>query len=1031
MRQKPSLEDGSSPGDPSPEPSEPAWLRDLARLPERAPESLPPASFVPGERVGRFELLREIGRGGFGVVFEARDLQLGRRVAIKAMRLSSLEAAEAKWATRFASEAQAVARLNHPNIVTLYDHGVHRGIPFLVLELLEGETLQQRISRGQLTAAEALDVAVQVARALLHAHAAGIIHRDLKPSNVFLGQDGRVSVLDFGLARVSKTVQATKGAPDAELLSSLPSAGTRAYMSPEQWRGEAEDERTDVFAVGVLLRVALGGSPQPPNPLLEVIQKATAIARSDRYASSQQLFDALAVVQRRQRGERQPHPRRRRLGLLAACLVASIAGLVGSRFHSGTKLPSPPAASRRRTIAVLGFTDLTHGPETAWISTALAEMLNAELAAGGHLRTIDGENVARLKTEFALDEKSNDTKALVLLGDRLGADYIVSGSYLILAPGSGGPGRIQVDLRLQETHSGSTLASITDVGPEDELVELARRTSAALRAKLSLSAPTAVQDQQARASLPANANAARLYAQGIVRLRAFDYGPARDLLEEAIAAEPGNPMTHEALADLLWTLGSEKAARTEAKLALDLSEQGSPLERLLIEGRYWETAGEPAKAAEIYQRLFAEYPDEAEYGFRLLRAQWHAGDASAMRRTLEALQRDGPGVRQDPRIFESKARLALARGDRAGALAAAQALTARGRAQGVVALVFEGMMFEGVEFWNRGDYPATLRSFHGALQVAIRTSDRNAADGAILTIGLVLVDQGRLAEAEKTLTAIDTRDGEARGASAGKLDALGWVALRKGNLAAARSMAKAALEASRSAEGRKYQSARATLLLGSVAQAAGNYREARQLAEEALAVFRNLDWAGDAAYTLSLLGATLSAQRDFAGARATIEEALAIWQGRGSLVEAARCRLALAQVALDEQRFGDAGSLAGEALKFFDFAGLGDDSALARAVLAESQASQGLFAEARRGLGQVSREPGGALRTQSERLDIRLRIALARAFVEQDPSAAQAALAEAKRAGLAEAASRARLLAAALDRDHRSATPIRAASAKR
>ncbi|HET9599637.1 MAG TPA: protein kinase [Anaeromyxobacteraceae bacterium] len=188
----------------------------------------------PGAAVGRFRMLRELGRGGFGIVFEAEDEQLGRRVAFKALR--ARDPARDELLRR---EARVVAGLQHPNIVTLHDAGLAEGGWFLVLELLRGETLARRLARGHLAVRDAVQVAAGIATALRHAHAAGVLHRDLKPANVFLTADGGVKVLDFGLARV--------------LGADGPRGGTPGYAAPEQRRGEPEDARTDLFALGVVL----------------------------------------------------------------------------------------------------------------------------------------------------------------------------------------------------------------------------------------------------------------------------------------------------------------------------------------------------------------------------------------------------------------------------------------------------------------------------------------------------------------------------------------------------------------------------------------------------------------------------------------------------------------------------------------------------------------------------------------------------------------------------------------------------------
>ena len=222
-----------------------ALTRLLSEL-AQAPEGDAASPLVPGSVVGRFELVREIGRGAFGVVWEARDRELGRSVAFKVVRAGGRAALRAQ---RLALEAEAAARLTHPNIVTLHDAGRCEQGPYLVLELLRGETLEARLERERLAAAECVHVAVEIARALAHAHAAGVAHRDLKPGNVFLCEDGRVKVLDFGMAHAF-------GRRKIE-------GGTPAFMAPEQRSGAPEDERSDVFALGVILHRMLTGALPP------------------------------------------------------------------------------------------------------------------------------------------------------------------------------------------------------------------------------------------------------------------------------------------------------------------------------------------------------------------------------------------------------------------------------------------------------------------------------------------------------------------------------------------------------------------------------------------------------------------------------------------------------------------------------------------------------------------------------------------------------------------------------------------------
>jgi eukaryotic-like serine/threonine-protein kinase len=223
----------------------------------------------PGTKLGPYEIQSPIGAGGMGEVYRARDTRLGRDVAVKV--LPEAFARDAERLRRFEQEARAVSALNHPNILAIYDIGTHDGAPFLVMELLEGETLRERLRSGPLPVRKALKVAVQMAQGVAAAHEKEIVHRDLKPANVFLTDDGRVKILDFGLAKlvqgerlnVSETQSPTRTSGGHVQTEGQTEAGvvlgTVGYMSPEQVRGKPADARSDIFALGTILYEMLSG----------------------------------------------------------------------------------------------------------------------------------------------------------------------------------------------------------------------------------------------------------------------------------------------------------------------------------------------------------------------------------------------------------------------------------------------------------------------------------------------------------------------------------------------------------------------------------------------------------------------------------------------------------------------------------------------------------------------------------------------------------------------------------------------------
>lgn len=212
-----------------------------------------------GTKIDHYEILKPIGEGAMGEVSSAKDTRLGRKVAIKV--LPSELASDPDRLSRFEQEAKAVGMLNHPNILAVYDIGNYQGAPYLVSELLEGQTLHARLGGVALSPRKAIEYALQIAAGLGAAHEKGITHRDLKPENIFITNDGRVKILDFGLAKLTRPGAAPAGQPgsDAPKTAAGIVMGTVGYMSPEQVRGLTVDHRSDIFSFGVLFYEMLTG----------------------------------------------------------------------------------------------------------------------------------------------------------------------------------------------------------------------------------------------------------------------------------------------------------------------------------------------------------------------------------------------------------------------------------------------------------------------------------------------------------------------------------------------------------------------------------------------------------------------------------------------------------------------------------------------------------------------------------------------------------------------------------------------------
>jgi serine/threonine protein kinase len=213
-------------------------------------------TLASGTRLSQYEILSPLGAGSMGEVYRARDSRLERDVAIKI--LPHFVASDSQRLHRFEVEAKAAAALNHPNILAIYQMGTYAGVPYLVSELLEGKTLGETVRRGPLPLAKVIDYGIQLARGLAAAHQKGIVHRDLKPDNVFVTKEGRIKILDFGLAKVIQPKDSVVALAPTMTMQGV-AMGTVGYMSPEQVRGLSTDHRTDIFAYGAILyEMAMG-----------------------------------------------------------------------------------------------------------------------------------------------------------------------------------------------------------------------------------------------------------------------------------------------------------------------------------------------------------------------------------------------------------------------------------------------------------------------------------------------------------------------------------------------------------------------------------------------------------------------------------------------------------------------------------------------------------------------------------------------------------------------------------------------------
>jgi serine/threonine protein kinase/tetratricopeptide (TPR) repeat protein/TolB-like protein len=432
--------------------------------------------------------------------------------------------------------------------------------------------------------------------------------------------------------------------------------------------------------------------------------------------------------------------------LIFVLLLAAAGAWYGtSRTRVGGYRVTPLKA--RRSIAVLGFKNLGH-PEQAWLSMALSEMLTSEMAAGEKLRTIPGEDVAQTRINLSLPEADTYGKnTLAKLHENLGADFVLLGSFFDTGKEAGG--QVRLDLRLQDTTAGETIAYVSETGTEAELLDLVSRTGAELRQKVGVREVTAADTSAVRASAPQNPETARLYAEGLKRLRVYDALGARGLLEKAVAGEPTYPMAHFALAEALSKLGYDEKAKEEAKAAFDLSTNLSQEDRLSIEARYRQTINEYDKAVELYRTLFDLFPDNIDYGQRLAGAQYQAGKGKDALVTVEALRKLPEPARDDPRVDLVEARVAESLGDFKREQAATERAIRKAESLGASLLIAQAQSIQCWAFRARGQYQEARTACESAQKIYTRTGDRFGAAVVLFRSGVARHDEGDLRGAQR------------------------------------------------------------------------------------------------------------------------------------------------------------------------------------------------------------------------------------------------------------------------------------------
>lgn len=653
--------------------------------------------------------------------------------------------------------------------------------------------------------------------------------------------------------------------------------------------------------------------------------------------------------------------------------------------------PSLPPVSVRKSVAVLGFQNLSGKSEDDWLSTAFAEMLSTELAGGEKLRLVPGEDIANLRSASPWPSTGTLGKeSSSRIGAALNSDLLVLGDFTNIGDNRG---QLRVDVRLQDARTGEILTEIAETGSRQDLFQTAARMGTRIRERLGVPPLTGNDEAGVLASLPLDRDAARFYSLGVAKLRDFDALAAKDLLEQASKADPKFPMVHVMLARAWSQLGYEQKRKDEAKKALDLSTDLPRSERFLVEGDYYESLADHEKAASTYRVLFELFPDSVDNGLLLASAQNAAGHGSQAQETIAQLRTLPPPESDDPQIdlldarLPSKsgpARLALLQNAERKATARGQKLVyARARQDECRVLFYGDQPDQGTpacdDAYNifmaagnrlgaadtirlkadhegsQGHLEQAITTYEEALKILQQLGEDYKTGAALNNMAIDVANEGKLDRAQdlyrQAMSHFEKAGDKTNTATA--TSNIADIMYLRGDLHGATTLYKQALEilATVDHSNNSYVSYR----LADLESVQGHPREALPIAQQVVELTRadQSDY-GNLTGAMIVIGEILKAEGDLPGAKKQFDEVLEIRKKVGEMGGVHECEEELAELALDEGHPDQAEPLLRAAITEFEKEKGDPDTASAYTLLSRTLLMQNKPEEARKAVEHAS-----------------------------------------------------------------------------
>ncbi|GAC1434437.1 MAG: hypothetical protein NVS1B11_36530 [Terriglobales bacterium] len=884
---------------------------------------------------GRYQILQLLGEGGMGAVYKAQDRELGRVIALKVIRPELANKPEILQ--RFKQELILARQVTDRNVIRIFDLGEAQGIRFITMEYVEGQSLHQILRQiGKLPLSEAVDTMRQMFCGLKAAHREGIIHRDLKPGNVMRDGQGRVVIMDFGLAR-------SLGGDGMTQTGAL--LGTMEYMSPEQAQAKELDARSDLFTVGLICYELLTGkmpyqaesaiasllrrtqerarpisdldSSIPP-PVSQIIARSLERDPALRYQSADEVLADLDLYQNHGAAASLKFPHVspwgqgvpwQLVGAVAVVLILAVTGylLRGKLFSEGSS--TAVATAPLTSVAILPLRNASGDPSLDWLGSTIPEMLNTEMGQSSSLRTVNPSRIHQIFSDLRISPGSSlDPQTISRIADFSGADRIVWGQYAKFGD------EIRIDATLQDIKNERSVPLKIEIANEKEIPGGVTRLAESIREKLALPG-NVLKELKASSFQPSTKSltALRDYGQGVQLMRQGKNLEALNAFQAALKDDSQFALAFSGLAESDAALGYDNDAEQNSRKAVDLAQSLPLQEKYLIEASHARVVKDKKKAIEAYENLAKVSPENVDIRFALGSVYEDSENLDKARANYDAVLKADPN---NLNALLAVGRVMIKNGDtQAGLdpLNRALTLAVQFDNQEQKALILLAM---GIAYRVLNKPEEALRDYQQSLEINRKLGQKRGVAANLIEMAQVQNTVGKPDAALGSYKeALDIqREIGARKETGDTLINIGDLDQSRGQYDAALDVYKQSLQIQRDAGDETYQ-ALCLNNIGNVYFNRGDFDNALTYMQQALQLREKLNVPADIAETLHNEGQTFANIGQYDRAMSDYMRAIELYRKAGDQVGAATVSHAMGLVFESQGRYGAAINAMQDALK--------------------------------------------------------------------------------------------------------------------